>query len=151
MKYIKCFILATFLLTLLVSCGDTISIHSHSCGSWQIEVQPTCTKEGTLKRSCACGYTEHTALKPLSHSYSEKIILNPTCQERGLAELTCRFCGDIKYDILNKASHTPSEITVVTSSYHAKKCATCDTVVSKEEHFYIDDKCVICHNPKSSR
>lgn len=148
MKFIKLFIFTISVLILLVSCSyGNVVMHAHSYGSWQTDIQPTCTEEGTLTRTCACGYVERTTVKPLSHSYSDKkIISEPTCKTQGLTEYTCKLCGDVKYDISDKTAHIPSEKYIVTDSYHARKCATCDATVGKEEHFYLNGTCVICYH-----
>lgn len=133
------------LILMLLSCSQNrTSIHSHSYSSWEIFKQPTCTEDGILQRKCRCGHTEQTSVSALDHAYDAVIIREPTCTERGQTNYVCRFCGDVKMTIADKAPHTKSNYYVIEDYYHARKCTVCFKELDKEDHYYYDDVCIIC-------
>ena len=77
----------------------------------------TCTTDGYVKKTCACGSVINTILPATGHTYGDAIVIKATCTEKGSSTLTCENCG-----------HT--EVTDIAATGHhyieaEKKAATC--------------------------
>ena len=65
--------------------------HTHS---WQVTetVDATCTEDGSVTYTCACGESYTEVISATGHSY-EAVVTAPTCTEGGYTTYTCA-CGD---------------------------------------------------------
>ncbi len=79
-------------------CGEVIVAQTevaatgHAFGAWtQIEA-PTCTADGSEKRTCHCGHEESRILEMIPHHYDTLIVL-PTATTDGYTVYTCRICA----------------------------------------------------------
>lgn len=77
-------------------CDDSVTVvwgyKDHEYGGWTTTVKPTCTKFGSMERTCSrCGEVEFEAIEPLDHDY-ETVVTPPTCGEKGYTTYTCLRC-----------------------------------------------------------
>ena len=94
MKRIGILLLAAALMTCglltLAACetpGDTV--HTHVFGEWTTVTEPTCTQEGKLERTCACGAKETAPVSALGHGKEMTVHENEvaaTCMAKGSYE-----------------------------------------------------------------
>jgi len=54
----------------------------------------SCTKAGTVRYSCTCGYSITQTVAALGHNYESKEVVQPTCTQAGYAVYECTRCGD---------------------------------------------------------
>lgn len=141
--------LTALIITLSCSCTRDITIHVHSYSSWETSEQPTCTKSGTMTRSCSCGDTETRSVDPLGHAYTRtEVIIPQTCTGRGFSNYTCKLCGDVMQKVESKLSHTPSEgYMCINEKSHARQCTVCLKTLTLEDHYYVDGVCFMCKRP----
>ena len=73
----------------------TPDICSHKWGKWHVTKEPTCTEQGTRKRTCKlCGKVQKESIKKTGHSYGNwKVTEEATCTEEGTRVRTCKVCG----------------------------------------------------------
>ncbi len=104
-------------------CGDSytdsyVSPTDHNFDSGTITKAATCTAEGEMTYTCACGKTHTKPIPMIAHDYEEKVTA-PTCEEPGYTSHTCTQCG---------ASYVDS-YTAPTNHHYGKgvvtKAATC--------------------------
>ena len=73
-----------------------IPASGHSFSTWQ-QIMPTCTKNGSLYRTCTvCGHEETGEIIALGHDYSTAwtVDVEPTCTESGSKSHHCSRCTD---------------------------------------------------------
>ena len=84
-------------------CGDTRTIRSaalgHQWGDWIVDEPATATTNGSKHRVCTRCLQEEVAVIPVTgeghvHNYTEKHVVEPTCDERGYTEYLCPTDGD---------------------------------------------------------
>ena len=104
------------------------AIHEHSYTSTQTKA-PTCTEDGEMTYTCACGDSYTEAIEATGHDYSESVT-KPTCTDKGYTTYTCAACGDTYTD--NEVPATghsySSEVTAPTctaAGYTTYTCGTC--------------------------
>ena len=78
-------------------CGDSytdsyVSPTDHNFDSGTITKAATCTAEGEITYTCACGKTYTKPIPMIDHDYEEKVTA-PTCEEPGYTSHTCTQCG----------------------------------------------------------
>ena len=83
--------------TYTCACGDSyvdkyVDTTGHSFGEWETTKEATCTENGEQKRECECGEFETKTITAPGHDY-EKIVTQPTCDDKGYTTYTCH-CGD---------------------------------------------------------
>ena len=61
--------------TAVPSTTEVPSSHSHVFGGWQTVTPADCTRDGLIKRACACGYTEERKMLRSSHEYKDGACL----------------------------------------------------------------------------
>lgn len=67
--------------------------HTHSL-FLSDSVDTTHLLDGYKEYSCECGLVYHKVEEAEGHHYTEKIIIEPSCTQRGIKEYTCSVCGD---------------------------------------------------------
>ena len=82
---------------------------------WTIDVEPTCTTDGSKSRHCLlCGEIEYETLPALGHDFSTEwtIDVEATCSDEGLKSHHCTRC-DARTDvtIIEFSDHRYGEIT----------------------------------------
>ena len=79
--------------------------HEHSFGNWKETMKATCTQEGLLVRTCACGEKETRKAPKDPHTYIEQVTAEATCMAEGARTLTCTSCQEVRTEIIPKSSH----------------------------------------------
>ena len=70
----------------------------HEYGAWLTTVAPTCTKFGTMERTCSrCGDVDVAVIEPLGHNWTS-VVTPPTCTEQGYTTYTCTRCDHTYVD-----------------------------------------------------
>ena len=92
----------------------------------------TCTTDGYVKKTCACGSVINTVIPATGHKYGDAEVVKATCTKKGSSTLTCENCG-----------HT--EVTEIKATGHhyvesEKKAATCGVAGS------VTYKCTNCND-----
>lgn len=89
----------------------------HTYGDWIEMENPTCTKQGEEKRTCACGAWQTQLIAALDHDYKIQVV-PATCVQPGYTQHACSRCDDVyKTDETNALGH----------SYDNEQDATCNT------------------------
>ncbi|MGN1307130.1 MAG: S-layer homology domain-containing protein [Faecousia sp.] len=92
--------------------------------------EPTCTEEGEMTFTCACGKSYTQTVPVIAHEY-ETAVTAPTCTALGFTTYACKICGhSYKADYVNAISHdcenTVVEPTCVGYGYTVSACKHCD-------------------------
>ena len=111
------------------SSDSTSSVCTHE---WQetVVTAPTCTTDGTTKRTCTkCEETETVTVKA-AHSYGEATVVEATCTKNGSKTTTCTVCGDEKTEVLSATGHSYAvskqvAATCTVQGYDEYTCANC--------------------------
>lgn len=94
-------------------CDETINVvwghkdcnYGHLYGGWTTTARPTCTRFGSMQRTCSiCGDIEIALIDPLGHDY-EEVGTDPTCTEAGYKTYTCSRCGHSYTEELEALGH----------------------------------------------
>ncbi|MCM1484851.1 MAG: PKD domain-containing protein [Faecalibacterium sp.] len=73
--------------------------HTHNFGEWEVDIEPTCAKEGKKHKTCSeCEYANYEAIEKVAHTYELEVV-PPTYIEQGYTLYTCSVCGDEYRDI----------------------------------------------------
>ena len=98
----------------------------------EITTQPTCTKDGSVARTCSrCRSKEVLEILPATgHSYYEAEVTPPTCTESGSATNVCADCGHSSITSIPATDHS-IQISVVAPNctedgYRLHACENCD-------------------------
>lgn len=88
--------------------------HGHLYERTVLILEPTCTEYGKKADQCVhCLDTiNETNVSPLGHDYDNRhyqVTKEPTCAEKGTADVVCTRCGDAQEIELEKTEHTLSE------------------------------------------
>ena len=104
---------------------------THEFGETKVINPPTCKTKGSGKAYCKyCNYTRDVSLKP-AHNYVQTITKQPTCTEKGLADLKCATCGDVKTSVEipaldhNFVTSKTVPATCTAAGYTEYKCTRC--------------------------
>lgn len=77
------------------STGDTEDIHEHEFAE-KVVTDATCTEEGVMEYTCACGYSYTATIPVKDHTEGEwEILTEATLTENGLQEKHCTECGEL--------------------------------------------------------
>ncbi|MCD7847412.1 MAG: hypothetical protein LUG49_05225 [Oscillospiraceae bacterium] len=69
-----------------------VSNHTHSYTP-SVTTEATCTTDGVMTYTCACGDSYTESIPATGHDY-EETVTEPTCTEGGYTTYTCSNCGD---------------------------------------------------------
>lgn len=92
-------------------CSDLVKIMvdpiDHICSEWIVDIDPTCTLEGSKHIECtACETVIKTEIIPkLSHTYEITNTVSSTCTKNGLTVYTCA-CGDSYSETVKAKGHS---------------------------------------------
>ncbi len=127
------------------ACGEVLVAQmeipaiGHSFGAWTQVQAPTCTVDGSEKRTCACGHSETRVISKLGHNYTS-VVTAPTCTAQGYTTHTCSRCNDTYVDTyVNALGHdhsveVPGSAKAPTCTEPGKnadmKCSRCDDVMT---------------------
>lgn len=118
----------------------------HEWSTWETETAPTCTKEGTEKRSCPkCGKEERQKIPPAEHKWGEWNEKEaPTCTQNGMRERECAVCHTKETKELDRLGHA-ERAWKSDGEGHWKECPVCEeTLTEKEPHTAENGKCTVC-------
>lgn len=110
--------------------------HTHEYVS-EVTVTPTCTSEGLMTYTCACGDTYTENMNMTRHTYNHGYGQDSTCTEAGYAVDVCGSCGNtIRRDILPTGHAwgvwvTITEPTDSTTGLAEHTCSTCGAKENK--------------------
>ena len=140
MKRIGILLLAAALMTCglltLAACetpGDTV--HTHVFGEWTTVTEPTCTQEGKLERTCACGAKETAPVSALGHGKEMTVHENEvaaTCTAKGSYDEVV-YCAVCEEELSRKTVETPAaghRPGAAASCINAQVCTVCGTVLA---------------------
>ncbi len=86
--------------------GSAIPATGHSFGAWTQVKAPSCTADGSEKRTCVCGHSETRVINKLGHDY-KSVVTAPTCTEQGYTTHTCSRCDHSYIDsYVNATGHS---------------------------------------------
>ena len=120
-----------------------IKEHIHNYNLWQTTVNPTCTEDGEMIRSCSvCGAEETKTIDALGHDYSEQWTVDEEadCVNDGSKSRHCSRC-DAKTDVtvIEAKGHTEVVDKAVAATCTAdgytegKHCSVCNAVIKAQE------------------
>lgn len=75
-----------------VTAEKTIDKLEHSHSYKQTVTKATCTEDGKIVYTCACGDTYEEVVKAAGHRYGEPTTKNATCEDSGSITRTCEVC-----------------------------------------------------------
>ena len=98
--------------------SDETPVGDHSF--LEIEVPPTCSRQGYTLKYCSCGYSmSYDFIAPSEHSLISSTVA-PTCDEQGYSLQSCQNCGyEFKSDFLQPLGHSFSETLSLPTSTKA--------------------------------
>ena len=131
-----------------------IKEHIHNYNLWQTTVNPTCTEDGEMIRSCSvCGAEETKTIDALGHDYSDQWTIDEEadCVNDGSKSRHCSRCN-AKTDVtvIEAKGHTEVVDKAVAATCTAdgytegKHCSVCNAVIKAQEkiaatgHKYIE-------------
>jgi hypothetical protein len=109
---------------------------SHEYSGWLTTALPTCTRFGSMERTCSiCGNVDIALIDPLEHEY-ETVVTEPTCLTKGYTDYICKRCGtQLRKDYTSSLGHewdegfVRIEPTCTTNGVRRHTCTRCgDTV-----------------------
>lgn len=110
--------------TKCLGCGEIVSgceeipALGHSYGAWKQTKVPTCTAQGTEKRTCTrCSASQTRSASATGHHHNA-VVTAPTCTAQGYTTHTCTACGN---------SYKDSYTNALGHNYENGKCARCGT------------------------
>ncbi|MCD8085029.1 MAG: hypothetical protein LUF28_01630 [Clostridiales bacterium] len=126
--------------------------HTHAYTA-EVTTEATCTTDGVLTYTCACGDSYTEVIPATGHNYVTAVT-EPTCTEGGYTTYTCSICGDsYTTDETEATGHSyeavVTEPTCTEGGYTTYTCSVCgDTYVADETeatgHTYVDGVCTVC-------
>ncbi len=159
MKTKKLFIITLLLCSLIIpmvsGCGCDAT-HTHTFSDWVQTIEPTCTKDGEMRRECLdCDYYETTPINKLGHSYGEwRETVHPNCTEKGKRVRNCIRCNIPQEETLSELGHDFSKVWSYTDTHHYHSCLRtgCSAKSDEEEHKYSNGKtkCEVCDYDKGN-
>ena len=111
--------------TKCLGCGEIVSgceeipALGHSYGAWKQTKVPTCTAQGTEKRTCTrCSASQTRSATATGHHHNA-VVTAPTCTAQGYTTHTCAACGN---------SYKDSYTNALGHNYANGKCTRCGAV-----------------------
>ena len=79
-------------------CGTVVAEESipkleHTHSYEKTVTDATCTEDGKIVYTCACGDSYEEVIKATGHQYGEPMTENATCEDAGSITRTCEICG----------------------------------------------------------
>ena len=130
-------------------CGDSYTdsytpLTGHHYGDGVIAREPTCTEEGEMTYTCACGDTHTEPIPTIDHDYAPTVT-EPTCTEMGYTTHTCTQCGKSYVDTYTvpkghswDEGETVTPPTLIETGLLRQRCTVCsetkETVIPSLNH-----------------
>ena len=103
--------------------------------------EPTCTKNGSHKYTCPCGYEKTEVIPYTGHNYSAEwtIDVAPTCTTSGSKSQHCTKCtAKRNATYISPTGHTSSDWIIDNDKMiKYKECTVCKTVLASESIYAI--------------
>jgi len=100
----------------VLTAQQIIPATGHSYDDGTVTTAPTCTEEGVMTFSCACGSSFVEPIPTTGHVYDDGVVtLDPTCTEEGVKTFTCTTCDDSYTEAIDATGHTYDNGTVTTA------------------------------------
>ncbi len=133
------------------NCGDTYTEIITADGTHKhisvVTKEPTCTEEGIMTYTCACGDSYTETISALGHTPENAVEENyiaPTCTDKGCKDMVvyCSVCDEeLSREIkeIDALGHTEEEIPAVASTCiqtgltEGAKCSVCDEILLAQE------------------
>lgn len=105
-------------------------VHSHQAA---VTTPASCTAEGVMTYTCACGDTYTAAIPLAEHTYGEASNVAPGCETEGSVSAACTVCGFVNTQVVPAAGHSYGEATTVAPTCEAEgsvsaSCTVCGFV-----------------------
>lgn len=130
----------------LGGCGGGKGDCEHAWSAWAEETAPTCTEEGTEKRSCQkCGREERQQIPAAGHKWGTwQEGKAPTCTQKGIQERECSVCHEKESKEVEALGHAEG-VWASDNEGHWKKCPVCEEALTeKEPHTAEGGTCTVC-------
>ena len=106
-------------------CGSVVAEESipkleHTHSYEKTVTDATCTEDGKIVYSCACGDSYEEIIKATGHQYGEPVTENATCENAGSITRTCEVCGH-------------EDITEIPATGHAYKQTAIEEATCEQE------------------
>lgn len=128
--------------------GDTV--HTHVFGEWTTVAEPTCTQEGKLERTCACGAKETAPVSALGHGKEMTVRENETsatCTTNGSYDEVV-YCAVCEEELSRKTVEVAAlDHTAGETVKENEVAATCTAKGSYDEVVY----CTVCEEELSRK
>lgn len=110
----------------------------HTNHTYTKEVQAaTCTQEGAVIYTCACGDTYTDVIPAAGHSFQLINFVNPSCTTDGLLELLCSTCNEAHTEVMPAPGHCFEEIvekaTCTKDGSTVTLCIDCGEIQSEQK------------------
>lgn len=116
--------------------------HDHIWEIKKIIKEATCTEEGSMLETCACGEEKTVTIPATGHTEVKDAAVEATCTSEGKTEGShCSVCGEVltKQETIPAKGHTvvkdaAVEATAVTEGKtEGSHCSVCGTVIKKQD------------------
>jgi len=106
--------------------NQTIPALGHNLGEWVVDVEATCTTEGTKHQACTrCDYIANEKIDALGHNLGEWVVdVEATCTTEGAKHQACTRCDYVTNEKIEIVGHTWTDTTVETE----KICTLCGII-----------------------
>ena len=115
----------------------------HSFGKWETVIYPSCTYNGSEKRTCTvCQAVETKDINSYGHSWESNYTIDKeaTCESDGSKSIHCRYCDAVKDSETITATGHKEEVLEAKSATvfstgltEGKKCSVCGAVLVAQE------------------
>ncbi len=95
-----------------------------------VTVEATCTADGSVTYTCACGETYTEVIAALGHSYNA-VVTSPTCETAGYTTYTCATCGH-SYVANETAALGHNYVCEEVDNYLVYTCSNCGSSYSEK-------------------
>lgn len=124
-----------------------LSISEHEWLNPTVDVESTCTQEGTQSIHCgmcdAIKENSEVSIPMLEHQWEEEIVLEePSCIKTGIMQYVCVVCGSVKHEVMPTIDHSwnteptlDMDATCTSTGIQSIHCSVCNAIKngSKEE------------------
>ncbi|MGM9554164.1 MAG: hypothetical protein ACI3V2_07640 [Faecousia sp.] len=106
-------------------CGTIMPTHTHAYTS-SVTTAATCTTDGVMTYTCACGDNYTEAIPATGHSYTGTVTKEATCGAEGVRTYTCSQCGDTYTEAIAKTgNHSYSSSYDSATGITTYTCSVC--------------------------
>lgn len=115
----------------------------HSFGKWETVIYPSCTYNGSEKRTCTvCQAVETKDINSYGHSWESNYTIDKeaTCESDGSKSIHCRYCDAVKdRETITATGHKEEVLEAKAATVFSKgltegkKCSVCGAVLVAQE------------------